>query len=65
MTHPQTRETTFIHGSTQYQLVAETYVVFTIYSLISIGIVLLNDFVATAKVDMGKRRCKLFIFIQK
>jgi oligosaccharyltransferase complex subunit gamma len=58
MTHPQTKETTFIHGSTQYQLVAETYLVFTVYALISIGMVFLNDFVQS-KGDASSRRCKL------
>ncbi|KAI6176477.1 hypothetical protein M3Y97_00802400 [Aphelenchoides bicaudatus] len=62
MTHPQTRETSFIHGSTQFQLVAETYIVFTLYAVISIGMVLLNDYVQS-KADQGKRRVMVFLGI--
>ncbi|KAI6187652.1 hypothetical protein M3Y98_00267600 [Aphelenchoides besseyi] len=62
MTHPHTRETSFIHGSTQYQLVAETYIVFVIYAVISLGMILLNDFVQ-AKVDYSKRRMMVFVGI--
>ncbi|KAI6222355.1 hypothetical protein M3Y99_01507300 [Aphelenchoides fujianensis] len=62
MTHPQTRETSFIHGSTQYQLVAETYIVFSIYAVISIGMVLLNDFVQS-KADQSKRRMMVCVGI--
>lgn len=58
MTHPQTRETSFIHGSTQFQLVAETYIVFLMYASITIGVIVLND-AATSKVDSNKRRCMI------
>ncbi|KAE9556253.1 hypothetical protein FO519_000592 [Halicephalobus sp. NKZ332] len=43
MTHPQTRETSFIHGSTQYQLVSETYIVLGFYGIITAGMVLLLE----------------------
>jgi len=62
MTHPQTRETSFIHGSTQYQLVAETYIVFVMYAVISIGMVLLNDFVQS-KADQRKRQMMVYVGI--
>ncbi|CAD6185832.1 unnamed protein product [Caenorhabditis auriculariae] len=43
MTNPNTRETSFIHGSTQYQLVAETYLVAILYGLITFGFILINE----------------------
>jgi oligosaccharyltransferase complex subunit gamma len=43
MTHPQTRETSFIHGSTQYQLVSETYIVLGLYVVITCGMILVLD----------------------
>uniref|UniRef100_A0A915DIY9 Oligosaccharyltransferase gamma subunit n=1 Tax=Ditylenchus dipsaci TaxID=166011 RepID=A0A915DIY9_9BILA len=55
MTNPQTRETSFIHGSTQFQLIAETYIVLVMYAAVSAGIIILND-AAQAKTDPGKRR---------
>lgn len=56
MTHPQTRETSFIHGSTQYQLIAETYIVMALYVGVTAGVVALND-AASSKTDPGKRKC--------
>ncbi|KAK6036128.1 putative magnesium transporter protein 1 [Cooperia oncophora] len=43
MNNPQTREASFIHGSTQYQLVAETYIVGALYAAITFGFILLNE----------------------
>ena len=57
MTNPQTREASFIHGSTQFQLVAETYIVFLLYAGVSTGIIVMNDAV-TARTDSSKRKCK-------
>lgn len=53
MTHPQTKETTFIHHSTQYQLVSETYIVLCIYGLITLGMVFLLE--APERKDSYKR----------
>lgn len=60
MTHPQTRESALIHGSTQYQLIAETYIVFVLYAGVTAGVVLLNE-AATSRFDPGKK--KLFATI--
>ncbi|VDM62753.1 unnamed protein product [Angiostrongylus costaricensis] len=43
MNNPQTREASFIHGSAQYQLVAETYIIGTLYAAITFGFILLNE----------------------
>ncbi|CAJ0580821.1 unnamed protein product, partial [Mesorhabditis spiculigera] len=43
MTNPNTRETSFIHGSTQFQLVAETYIVAALYAAITAGFILMAD----------------------
>uniref|UniRef100_A0A0K0CWK6 Magnesium transporter protein 1 n=1 Tax=Angiostrongylus cantonensis TaxID=6313 RepID=A0A0K0CWK6_ANGCA len=43
MNNPQTREASFIHGSAQYQLVAETYIVGALYAAITFGFILLNE----------------------
>lgn len=56
MTHPQTRETSLIHGSTQYQLIAETYIVLALYAGVTAGVVILND-AASSRTDPGKRKC--------
>lgn len=60
MTNPQTRETSFVHGSTQYQLIAETYIVLALYAGVTAGVVILND-AASSKTDPSKRKC---IFIR-
>jgi len=60
MTHPQTRETAFIHGSTQFQLIAETYLIFFLYAGVTTGVIVLNDAVTT-RTDPSKR--KLFTLI--
>lgn len=51
MTNPQSKETSWIHGSTQYQLVAETYVVGLLYALITFGFIIMND-----AAEEGKRK---------
>ncbi|CAD5219925.1 unnamed protein product [Bursaphelenchus xylophilus] len=57
MTHPQSRQTSFIHGSTQYQLIAETYIVFVLYALISLGMVFLNESASGKLTDQqGKKK---------
>ena len=43
MTNPNSRETSFIHGSTQYQLVAETYIVGILYAVVAFGFIYMND----------------------
>lgn len=43
MTNPHTRETSFVHGSTQYQLVSETYIVLGIYAAITFGMIFILD----------------------
>ena len=60
MTHPQTRETSFVHGSTQYQLIAETYIVLALYAGVTTGMIILND-AASSKTDPSKRKCKKII----
>ncbi|TKR77926.1 hypothetical protein L596_018815 [Steinernema carpocapsae] len=61
MTNPQTRETSFIHGSTQFQLVAETYIVALLYAAVTCGMIMLNDAADAEKGDNGKRR--VFVFL--
>jgi len=46
----------YIHGHNQSQLVAETYIVFFIYSTIVIGFILLNDAFESKSADASKRR---------
>uniref|UniRef100_A0A0R3RZJ1 Magnesium transporter protein 1 n=1 Tax=Elaeophora elaphi TaxID=1147741 RepID=A0A0R3RZJ1_9BILA len=60
MTRSHTRETSFIHGSTQYQLVAETYLVAVLYAAITAGFILMND-AADGKGDSGRRRIMAFV----
>ncbi|GMR44514.1 hypothetical protein PMAYCL1PPCAC_14709, partial [Pristionchus mayeri] len=55
MTNPNTRDTQYIHGSTQYQLVGETYIVATLYAAITFGFILMNDS-ATVEKDANKGR---------
>lgn len=55
MTNPQTKETNWIHGSTQYQLVAETYVVGLLYALITFGFIIMNDAAEEGKPDKKKK----------
>jgi len=55
LTNPQTRETAFIHGSTQFQLIAETYIVFVMYAAVTVGMILLNE-AASNKLEPGKRK---------
>jgi len=55
MTNPQTRETVFIHGSTQFQLISETYIVLGLYAGITAGVVILND-AAVSKSDPNKKK---------
>ncbi|CAJ0942089.1 unnamed protein product, partial [Mesorhabditis belari] len=43
MTNPNTRETSFIHGSTQFQLISETYIVAVLYAAVTLGFILMND----------------------
>uniref|UniRef100_A0A1I7VCK0 Magnesium transporter protein 1 n=1 Tax=Loa loa TaxID=7209 RepID=A0A1I7VCK0_LOALO len=60
MTSSHTREISFIHGSTQYQLVAETYLVAILYAAITAGFILMND-AADGKGDFGRRRIMAFV----
>ncbi|VDN02714.1 unnamed protein product [Thelazia callipaeda] len=60
ITNPHTRETSFIHGSTQYQLLAETYLVAILYAAITAGFILMNDAVE-GKGDPGRRRIMAFV----
>jgi len=60
MTNPQTRETNFIHGSTQFQLVAETYLVALLYACVTAGFILIND-AADGKGDPSRRRMMAFV----
>jgi len=53
--NPQTGEIAYIHGSSDGQLIAETYIVFILYALVSAGFVLLND-KAMEQNDIKKRR---------
>ncbi|EGT56520.1 hypothetical protein CAEBREN_22805 [Caenorhabditis brenneri] len=41
--NPQTKEPSFIHGSTQFQLIAETYIVAVLYGLIALGFIFVNE----------------------
>uniref|UniRef100_A0A1I7X6Q7 U1-type domain-containing protein n=1 Tax=Heterorhabditis bacteriophora TaxID=37862 RepID=A0A1I7X6Q7_HETBA len=56
MTNPNTRETSFIHGSTQFQLVAETYIVGALYAAVTIGFILLNDAASDSTGDKKKNK---------
>jgi len=60
MTNPNTRETTFIHGSAQFQLVSETYLVAVLYAAVTAGFILMNDAV-DGKGDPSKRRIMAFV----
>lgn len=60
MTNPQSRETSFIHSSSQYQLVAETYIVALLYAAVTAGMILMND-AADGKGDAGRRRVMAFV----
>eukprot|EP00794_Sanderia_malayensis_P006994 gene6994-7779_t len=53
--NPQSGEIVYIHGSSDGQLVAETYIVFVLYALICVGFIFLNE-KAQAEVDIKKRR---------
>lgn len=55
MTNPNTKETSFIHGSTQYQLIAETYIVALMYGLITAGFIVINDAADDSKSDKKKK----------
>ena len=41
--NPQTGQTGYFSGTSQYQFIAETYVILALYAVISIGIVLMGD----------------------
>ncbi|XP_002167116.3 tumor suppressor candidate 3 [Hydra vulgaris] len=58
--NPQTGEIAYIHGSSDGQLIAETYIVFVLYGCISTGFILLNDN-AMSQNDPKKR--KMFTII--
>ncbi|VDD93355.1 unnamed protein product [Enterobius vermicularis] len=60
MTNPHTRATSFIHGSAQYQLVAETYFVAALYAAVTVGFILMNDS-ADGKGDLGRRKVMVFV----
>jgi len=53
--NPQTGEIAYIHGSSDGQLIAETYIVFVLYALICLGFILLNE-KAMQQEDIKKRR---------
>lgn len=53
--NPQTGEIAYIHGSSDGQLIAETYIVIFLYSLICVGFVLLNER-ALEQEDIKKKR---------
>jgi len=55
MTNPQTRETVFVHSSTQFQLIAETYIVMGLYAAVTAGVIVLHE-AGNSKGDPGKRR---------
>jgi hypothetical protein len=57
MTNPNTKETSFVHGSAQFQLVAETYLVAVLYAAVTAGFILMND-AADGKGDPSRRRSK-------
>ncbi|RCN34576.1 hypothetical protein ANCCAN_19582 [Ancylostoma caninum] len=56
MNNPQTREASFIHGSTQYQLVAETYIVGALYAAITFGFILLNEAASPSTESQEKKK---------
>lgn len=60
MTNPRSHQTSFIHGSTQFQLIAETYIVFGLYAAVSAGVVLLNESTLPKGGDQTKRKCEFF-----
>uniref|UniRef100_A0A8R1HK13 Magnesium transporter protein 1 n=2 Tax=Caenorhabditis japonica TaxID=281687 RepID=A0A8R1HK13_CAEJA len=43
ITNPNTKEPSFIHGSTQFQLIAETYIVGVLYALVAVGFIFVNE----------------------
>uniref|UniRef100_A0A0N5BSF7 Magnesium transporter protein 1 n=1 Tax=Strongyloides papillosus TaxID=174720 RepID=A0A0N5BSF7_STREA len=52
--NPKTGAATFIHSSTQYQLISETYIIGGLYALVTIGFVLLNDAAADDNAENPK-----------
>jgi len=58
--NPQNGEIIYIHGSSDGQLIAETYIVFVLYAMVCLGFIFLNE-KAQAQDDIKKRR--LFMLI--
>jgi len=54
--NPQTGEIAYIHGSSDGQLIAETYIVIFLYALICVGFVLLNEKALEQEDDVKKKR---------
>uniref|UniRef100_A0A0N5A4V2 Magnesium transporter protein 1 n=1 Tax=Parastrongyloides trichosuri TaxID=131310 RepID=A0A0N5A4V2_PARTI len=52
---------TFIHSSTQYQLISETYIVAALYAAVAVGFIILND---TAQVD-NSENAKSSTFVKR
>jgi len=53
--NPQNGEIAYIHGSSDFQLISETYIVFVLYALICVGFICLNE-KAMQQEDVKKRR---------
>jgi len=53
--NPQTGEIAYIHGSSDGQLIAETYIVFVLYACFTVGFILMNE-TAREQEDIKKRR---------
>uniref|UniRef100_A0A1I7ULR8 Dolichyl-diphosphooligosaccharide--protein glycosyltransferase subunit MAGT1 n=1 Tax=Caenorhabditis tropicalis TaxID=1561998 RepID=A0A1I7ULR8_9PELO len=64
--NPQTKEPSFIHGSTQFQLIAETYIVAVLYALVAVGFICVNeaaDQTKEKKAAAGKKTNSLLALI--
>jgi len=53
--NPQTGEINYIHGSSDGQLIAETYIVFLLYACVTVGFIMLNER-AQEQTTLKKRR---------
>lgn len=58
ITNPNTKEPSFIHGSTQFQLIAETYIVAGLYALVAVGFIFVNEAADQTNNDKEKKQEK-------
>ncbi|CAI5446337.1 unnamed protein product [Caenorhabditis angaria] len=64
ISNPNTKEASFIHGSTQFQLVAETYIVAALYCVITVGFICINEAADVSNNDKNKQNKSKGLFAQ-